>query len=52
MGPEYAPKPGCNCEVCAWARARIERQRRQDEDLADNYARYLAGELVSDRDRD
>lgn len=52
MEVEYAPKPGCNCDVCRWARARIDRERRQAEDLETNYKRYLAGDLVSKDARD
>lgn len=47
MEDQTAPRPGCNCDVCQWANARIERERRLDDDLAANYDRYLAGELVS-----
>jgi hypothetical protein len=42
-----APRPGCNCDVCNWTNRLIEAQRRLDEDLAANYERYLAGDLVS-----
>lgn len=41
--PEFTPKPGCDCAVCKWAKRRADR----DADLADNYARYQRGELVS-----
>lgn len=47
MDNRTAPQPGCNCNVCQWANARIERERRLDADLEANYAKYLAGELVS-----
>lgn len=47
MEDQTAPRPGCACDVCQWANARIERERRLDDDLAANYDRYLAGELVS-----
>jgi hypothetical protein len=47
MTDKYAPLDGCNCPVCDWANRRLEAQRRLDEDLAANYAKYLAGELVS-----
>lgn len=41
------PSPGCDCQPCQWANRRIERESRLEADLADNYRRYLAGELVS-----
>jgi hypothetical protein len=44
---DIAPVDGCPCAVCVWANQRIERERRLDEDLASNYDKYLAGELVS-----
>jgi len=54
MEDKSAPRPGCNCDVCAWAnrileaqRRILEAQRRQDDDLAANYAAYLSGALVS-----
>lgn len=50
MVPDYTPKPGCDCAVCAWANRRIARERALDEDLEANYQRYLAGELVSKGD--
>lgn len=50
MKPESAPKPGCPCAVCDWANRRIEREQRQAADLAENYARYEAGLLVSKGD--
>lgn len=46
------PAPGCECAVCEWANRRIEREQRLDEDLAANYTRYLAGDLVSRADED
>jgi hypothetical protein len=47
MEDKTAPRPGCNCEVCKWCRARIEQDRRLDADLASNYQKYLDGDLVS-----
>ena len=47
-----APLPGCRCDVCNWANRRIERERRLDEDLAANYKKYEAGELVSRDERE
>lgn len=44
---QRAPLAGCGCTVCVWANRRLDRDRRLDEDLDANYARYLAGELVS-----
>lgn len=41
------PSPDCQCKPCQWANARIEADRRLDEDLEANYQRYLAGELVA-----
>lgn len=38
-----SPLEGCNCLVCRTMRSR----QAIDRDLADNYQRYLAGELVS-----
>ena len=38
-----APRLGCRCPVCHWARRRAER----DAELDENYKRYLAGLLVS-----
>ena len=52
MEDQTAPRPGCSCEVCTWANRRLEAQRRLEADLSDNYARYLAGELVSKEDRE
>ena len=43
-----APLEGCNCAVCQWANRRI----RQEADLEANYAKYLAGLLVSSDERD
>lgn len=48
----HAPLAGCECAVCEWANRRIEREQRLDEDLAANYERYLAGDLVSRPDED
>lgn len=45
---DRAPIEGCRCDVCRWAKARAER----DADLARNYDRYLAGELVSRGDEE
>lgn len=42
-----APRLGCKCDVCEWARRRIERERRSFDELEANYRRYLAGDLVS-----
>lgn len=50
--PEFAPKPGCDCAVCQWANRRIEREQRLATDLAENYRKYEAGELVSRDERD
>lgn len=44
---DFAPIFGCPCDICDWANRRIEAERRLDEDLAANYRKYLAGELVS-----
>jgi hypothetical protein len=38
-----APLDGCPCAVCVWANDRVAR----DADIALNYERYLAGDLVS-----
>ena len=51
----YAPIPGCDCDVCRSMRRSFDRQlgyqsdgsTTLDADLASNYAKYLAGELVS-----
>lgn len=48
MTPESAPQPGCECAVCQWANRLLAR----DQDLADNYRRYEAGELVSKDEKD
>jgi len=42
-----APRMGCDCDVCVWARRRADREHRLADDLETNYRRYLAGELVS-----
>lgn len=34
-----APQPKCRCKACVWC--------NQNAELADNYGRYLAGELVA-----
>lgn len=47
MEDQTAPRKGCPCTVCTWANDRIAAQRALDADLAANYARYEAGELVS-----
>lgn len=52
MQSDSAPKPGCACAVCLWANRIIERQQSLDADLAENYELYLAGDLVSESDRD
>ena len=39
-----APRIGCSCAVCRWARERAAR----DADLRANYDRYTAGLLVAD----
>ncbi len=48
MEDQTAPRPGCNCPVCRWANDK----RQKDEDLAANYEKYLAGELVSKDSRE
>jgi len=52
MEDQTAPRRGCNCDVCKWARARIDREQRLADDLEQNYQRYLAGELVSRDERE
>ena len=54
MEPDLRPAPldGCVCDVCHWARNRIERERRLDADLEANYQKYLDGDLVSKDGRD
>ena len=63
LATNSAPQPGCDCAACDWARRRADGQtpsyiRRAtampglDADLAENYARYEAGELVSRADED
>ena len=39
-----APKAKCNCNVCTIV--------RRNADLARNYERYMAGELVSKSDKE
>jgi hypothetical protein len=45
--PKFAPKPGCPCDVCFWARTGF-RSRFQARELRDNYRRYQNGELLVD----
>jgi hypothetical protein len=52
MTKEAAPKPNCNCAVCLWAKRRIESERAFEADLAENYRKFLAGELVSRDEKD
>lgn len=52
MEDQTAPRRGCDCAVCQWLNARIEREHRLSADLEANYQRYLAGELVSKDDRE
>ena len=59
MTKEAAPKPNCNCAVCLWAKRRMtplpwdaNDRIGREEDLAENYRKFLAGELVSRDEKD
>lgn len=52
MEDKTAPRKGCPCTVCTWANTKLDAQRALDADLAANYERYLAGDLVSREERE
>lgn len=46
--PDHTPGRVCECALCRWARLSSDAQ----QDLEDNYQKYLEGDLVSKDDKE